>query len=214
MDIKGELIKTNKPEEQKEELINPFVFDPPTEPEPVQTTEKVVEVEAVVQPDNQEPIINPFVTDKKHPDQKDYLLLLTRVYEGEEDTSQSWHIIPGRFRAREFLIEKIKEGTIDVYKSYVAVEGVTLKLMSFEGGKVTLPTVYEIFTDPRSSWTREELFKDNFNIDDYVGDDDPEVEETPLNQNNYQEAVPFDYSGPAYSAEHTRSMLHSDGQDV
>lgn len=106
-------------------------------------------------------LVDPFVVNKKAPDQKMYLLLLTRLYDGEEEEEQSWHFILGRTFARQFIIDNIE--TIDPYKSKVLVEG---NKTGIDPDK--LPSVWDLFTDPRSSWNDPSIFPDNFNIQEYV----------------------------------------------
>ncbi len=115
--------------------------------------------------ENEKKLVDPFVVNKKGPDQKIYLLLLTRIYDGEEDEEQSWHFIVGRTFARQFIIDNIE--TIDPYKSKVLVEG---DKNGLDPDK--LPSVWDLFTDPRSSWNDSSIFPDNFNIQDHVMFDD------------------------------------------
>jgi hypothetical protein len=106
--------------------------------------------------------VNPFVIDgKPDPEQKTYLLLLIRVYPGE-DESKDWIMIVGRSAARQYIIDNIE--TIDPHQSYVAVEGT-------EGSKPFkpdyLPTVWTMFTSEVSPWADKNLFPDGFDITDY-----------------------------------------------
>lgn len=112
-------------------------------------------------PIKNENLVDPFVVNKKGPDQKYYLLLLTRIYDGEEETEQSWHFILGRTFARQFVIDNID--TIDPYQSKVLVEG---DKNGLDPDK--LPTIWQLFTDPRSSWNDPSIFPDNFNIEEHV----------------------------------------------
>ena len=101
----------------------------------------------------------PFVEGVKSPDQKMYLLLLVRQYPGIEDTEKQWIFILGRSQARQWIIENID--TIDAHASRVLVEGIPLS------EEENLPTIYTLFTDPRSSWTDEQIYNDGFNIDEH-----------------------------------------------
>lgn len=138
-----------------EERLNPFVplgeDGKPIEEEP---KKEEVEVKRLT------PFI-PVTSDKdKPPEQKMYLLLLNINYPDEEDTVQKWKFVSGRLEARMIIVDLIKEGVLDVHNSYIAVEGPPFS--------DDLPTVYTLFTDPRSSWSNSELFGDDFRIEDYV----------------------------------------------
>lgn len=116
-------------------------------------------------------LINPFVINdgekKTNPDQKTYLLLLVKIYPGEDDV-KDWVKILGRSIARQYVIDHIDE--IDVYNSLVLVEGT-----EFLPDKI--PSIYTLFTDPRSSWCNPEIYPDQFNIDEHIAHDDLEASE-------------------------------------
>lgn len=137
-----------------EERINPFVpLDENGEPIGIEEPKKEDDVERI------NPFIVPEAGDQKPPELKKYLLLLTCQYPGEEEATQKWMFVEGRIEARFTLIGLIKEEVLDVHNSYIAIEGSKLS--------DDLPTVYTLFTDPRSSWSNSAAFGDNFNIEDY-----------------------------------------------
>lgn len=139
-----------------EERLNPFI--------PGEADENdMFHPETNKEANNKEPVerLVPFIADgTKTPDQKIYLLLLTFLEtEDNEKNDQSWMFVYGRLEARYKIMQYIKDGILDVFKSYIAVEDSPLT--------DDLPTVYSLFTDPRSSWSRSADFGDDFNIDDY-----------------------------------------------
>ena len=108
-------------------------------------------------------LVDPFIVvrndDEKRidPEEKQYLLLLV-WYEDEEDEPQNiYDIFRGRTAARDFIIANISK--IDPHESRVIVDGT--KNLSLD----SVPTVYQLFTDPRSSWNDPNIFPDGFNID-------------------------------------------------
>lgn len=150
---------------------------------------------AELRPINDGVPINPFVIDgAKNPEQKEYLLLLRLQYTGEEDSFE-WLTILGRTHARKYVIDHIEE--IDPHRSYVLAEGTP-----FESAK--MPSVYELFTDPRSSWSNPDLFPDKFDIEAYV-DSIPDDKESEFEQG----------SEASSSADYNQAILEStDGVDL
>lgn len=130
-------------------------------------------------------LVDPFVilntdesAENKDPDKKMYLLLLSG-YDEEGEYFEMWDFIEGRTAARQYCIDNIHR--IDPKESYVLVEQDKICL-----SKVLIPTVYQLFTDPRSSWANQELFPDGFNIDEEIESYDNITNEVIENRNRDQ----------------------------
>lgn len=120
--------------------------------------------------------INPLVfndvqkNNQNNPEEQMYLLLLVGNSEEDGEYREEWTFVMGRTAARQYIIDNIE--SIEPKRSYVLVGGSSLSLNPSQ-----IPTVYQLFTDPRSSWSNPELFPDGFDInqefDDYGEDEDP-----------------------------------------
>ncbi len=161
-------------------------------------------------------LVDPFVitsgSDNRQtdPEQKNYLLL-AKFYPHPEDPYQypedderyydlQWVFFKGRSAIRNFIIANIAD--FDPKKSYVLVEGSSIKL-----DPTQIPTVYQLFTDPRSSWNDPNLFPDGFNIDQAIenGDDNPGY----IDSDN--DRIPGE---SMTSAENVAMMMSAEGIDI
>ena len=141
---------------------------------------------------------DPFVftneSKKTDPLEKRYLLLLSGYDESGEYVDE-WNIIQGRANARQYIIGNIER--IDPKKSYIMVENdhMTLDITK-------IPTVYQLFTDKRSSWNDPNIFQDGFDINQVVEDyGEDEIIEATQSSLSSVEAV-------------NHLMTDTDGQDI
>lgn len=152
-------------------------------------------------------LVDPFVITsggnhkQQNPEQKYYLLLINWYPDQDSEDNefiQEWAFFKGRSSIREFIIKNIKD--FDPKISFVLVNGSSLEL-----NPEKIPSVYQLFTDPRSSWNDPNIFPDGFNIDqemysDGFGSYDPDWDQMP---------------GPSMtSAENTAMTMAAEGIDI
>lgn len=168
--------------------------------------------------DENKQLVDPFVVtsgnDNKQtdPEQKKYLLLINWYLDRPNDSRDEsppedqypdyfseWFFFTGRSSIRQFIIDNIADFNPKV--SYVLVSGTKTEL-----DPDSIPTVYQLFKDPRSSWNDPNLFPDNFNIDDAMeaGDDF-------ITSDARDNAVP---GTSMTSAENVAMMMSAEGIDI
>lgn len=112
---------------------------------------------------------NPIV--KKTPEEKEYLLLLKYVTDDDMEGTE-FCIFIGRTEARKYIIDVVPD--LDIFESYVLVEGVKLE---------NRITVYEFMKH------MENYFTDGFDIEDYnIGASEEEIQKAEVEYNTSVES--------------------------
>ena len=120
---------------------------------------------------------------RKTPEEKEYLLLLTYIADDDIEGTE-FRIFIGRTEARKYIIDVIPD--LDIFESYVLVEGVVLE---------NRVTVYEFMKH------MENYFDDGFDIEDYnIGMSEEEIRQADV-----------EYTTSVESFNSTMSIMLNDG---
>ena len=108
---------------------------------------------------------------KKTPEEKEYLLLLKYITDNDSESTE-FCIFIGRTEARKYIIDVVPD--LDIFESYVLVEGVVLE---------NRITVYEFMKH------MENYFSDGFDIEDYnIGASEEEINRAEVEYNTSVES--------------------------